>query len=77
MVEETKHDLYLKRIQIILAILGSLTAVAVGAYNVKKAYFEKPAPPPPPPPPAQSDKLKSALEDVGASWLQTLKKKNE
>ena len=76
MAEETKHDLYLKRIQIILAILGSLTAVAVGVYNVKKAYFEKPAPPPPPPP-AQSDKIRSALEDVGSSWLQSLKKKNE
>ena len=76
MPEETKHDLMLKRINVTLAILASLTAVAVGVYNVKKAYFEKPAPPPPPPP-AQSDKLKSAIEDVGASWLQTLKKKND
>ncbi len=74
--EETKHDLLLRRIQIALAILGSLLAVAVGAYNVKKTYFEKPAPPPPPPP-AQSDKIRSALEDVGASWLQTLKKKDQ
>ena len=76
MPEETKHDLYLKRINVILAILGGLAAVAVGFYNVKKAYFDKPVPPPSPPP-AQSDKIKSALEDVGASWLQTLKKKNE
>ena len=76
MPEETKHDLLLKRIQIILAILGSLTAAAVGFYNVKKAYFDKPAPPPPPPP-AQSDKIRSALEDVGASWLQKLKNKNQ
>ncbi len=74
-VEEPKNDLWLKRIQITLAILGSLLAVAVGIYNVKKTYFEKPAPPPPPP--AQSDKLRSALEDVGASWLETLKKKDE
>jgi len=73
--EETKHDLLLRKIQISLAILASLLAVAVGVYNVKKTYFEKPAPPPPPPP-AQSDKLRSALEDVGASWLQTLKKKD-
>ena len=76
MPEETKHDLLLKRIHIILGILAGLTAVAVGVYNVKKAYFEKPAPPPPPPP-AHSDKIRSALEDVGSSWLQTLKKKNE
>ena len=74
--EETKHDLWLKRIQITLAILGSLCAVAIGVYNVKKMYFDKPEPPPPPPP-AQSDKIRSTLEDVGASWLQTLKKKDE
>ena len=75
-VEETKHDLMLKRVNITVAILGGVLAVAVGIYNVKKAYFEKPAPPPPPPP-AQSDKLRSTLEDVGASWLQTLKKKDQ
>ena len=74
--EETKHDLLLKRVNITIAILGGLLAVAVGFYNVRKAYFEKPAPPPPPPP-AQSDKLRSAIEDVGASWLQTLKKKDQ
>ena len=76
MAEETKHDLFLKRVNITIAILGGLLAVAVGVYNFKKAYFEKPAPPPPPPP-AQSDKIKSALEDVGASWLQKLKNKND
>ena len=36
MAEETKHDLLLKRINVTLAILASLTAVAVGVYNVKK-----------------------------------------
>ncbi len=75
-VEETKHDLLLKRINITVAIVAGLLAVAVGVYNVRKSYFEKPAPPPPPPP-AQSDKLRSTLEDVGASWLQTLKKKDQ
>ena len=76
-IEETKHDLLLKRVQVIVAILAGLTAFAVGVYNVKKTYFEKPVPvaTPPPPPPAQQDKLRSALEDVGASWLETLKKK--
>ena len=74
--EETKHDLLLKRINITVAIVGGLLAVAVGVYNVRKSYFEKPAPPPPPPP-AQSDKLRSTLEDVGASWLETLKKKDK
>ena len=74
-VEETKHDLLLKRVQIVLAIVGSMIAIAVGGYNVKKTFFEKPAPPPKPPP-AKTDKIRSALEDVGASWLETLKKKN-
>ena len=74
-VEETKHDLTMKRVHLALGIVGSLIAVAVGGYNLKKTYFEKPAPPPPPPA-AKSDKIRSALEDVGASWLETLKKKN-
>ena len=76
LIEETKHDLMLKRIHIALAILGSLIALIIGGYNLKKTMFEKPAPPPPPPPPAESSKLRSALEDVGASWLESLKKKN-
>ena len=77
--EETKHDLLLKRINITIAILGGLAALAVGIYNVKKTYFEKPAAvvAPPPPPPAQSDKIRATLEDVGASWLETLKKKQD
>ena len=72
--EETKHDLMLRRVQLALAILGSLIALVIGGYNLKKTFFEKPAPPPPP---AQSDKIRSALEDVSASWLQTLKKKDQ
>ena len=74
--EENKHDLMLKRVNITIAIIGGLLAVAVSVYNIKKSYFQKPELPPPPPP-AQSDKIRSALEDVGASWLQTLKKKND
>ena len=73
--EETKNDLLLKRLQVIFAILASLVAVVVGIYNFRKSAAEKQAPPPSPP--AQTDKIRSALEDVGASWLQTLKKKNE
>ena len=44
MVEETKHDLYLKRIQVILAILGALAAVIVGFYNVRKNVFNDNSP---------------------------------
>ncbi len=79
-VEETKHDLMLKRVQITLAILGSLIALIVGIYNFKKTVLEKPTqqemPKMPPPPPPREDKLRSALEDVGASWIQELKKKS-
>ncbi len=74
--EETKHDLWMKRINVAVAILGGIAALAVGVYNVKKTYFEKPAEVvAPPPPPPREDKLRSALEDVGASWLETLKNK--
>ena len=78
-IEETKHDLVMKRINLIIAILGGIAALAVGVYNVKKSYFEKPVEvvAPPPPQQQQPDKLRSALEDVGASWLETLKKKQE
>lgn len=36
MVEETKHDLLLKRVQVTIAILGGLTALLLGVYNLKK-----------------------------------------
>ncbi len=36
MPEETKQDLLLKRVQVTIAILGGLIAVAVGGYNLKK-----------------------------------------
>ena len=78
-IEETKHDLMLKRIQILFAILASLVAAIVGIYSLKKSYFEKPekADVAPQPPSAQSDKIRSAIEEVGASWIQSLKKENK
>ena len=44
MAEETKHDLLLKRAQVIIAILGGLAAVILGFYNVKKSIFSDHAP---------------------------------
>jgi hypothetical protein len=38
-VEETKHDLLLKRAQITIGILAALTTLIIGAYNVKKTLF--------------------------------------
>ena len=82
MVEETKHDLWLKRTQIVLAIIAGVITVIIGAYNLKKNVFSKSEPVPAPAPvhveePQHGEKLKSALEDVGASWLEGLKKKSD
>ncbi|MBI4432292.1 MAG: hypothetical protein HY592_02265 [Candidatus Omnitrophica bacterium] len=78
-VEETKHDLWLKRVQITIAILAGLATLIVGAYNIKKTLFTKENPEPvlsvrtPEPPPAQSvSPLRSALEETGASWIKKL-----
>ena len=84
MAEETKHDLFLKRAQIIVAIIGGICAAVLGVYNVKKNIFSKPEPaavqapapaaPSQPQPARRGEKIESALEEVGASWLQSLKK---
>ena len=80
MAEETKHDLYLKRIQVIIAILGELAALILGIYNVKKDVLSKKKPEETPRVVAQSPEkspIKSALEDVGASWIKKLGKATE
>ena len=41
MAEETKHDLFLKRIQITIAILAGVTTLILGVYNVKRNVFSK------------------------------------
>ena len=75
-VEETKHDLWLKRIQITIAILAGLATLIIGIYNVKNIFSKKnPAETPPavvqrPP----ESPIKSALEDVGASWIKKIGK---
>ena len=75
MVEETKHDILLKRIQVIIAILGGLTAVILGAYNINKAFFsKKEAAPVVVTQQPQDSPIKSALEDVGASWIKKIGK---
>ena len=37
--EETKHDLFLKRVQITIAILAGIATLVVGIYNAKKVIF--------------------------------------
>ena len=80
MAEETKHDLMLKRVQVIIAILGGLAALILGIYNVKKDVLSKKNPETPPPVIVQKNAdspIKSALEDVGASWIKKLGKAEE
>ena len=76
-VEETKHDLWLKRTQIIIAILAGVATLILGIYNVKKNVFSKNNPSETPPAvvqrPAESP-LKSALEETGAAWIKKLGK---
>ena len=82
MAEESKHDVLLKRIQILLAIIAGIITVILGAYNIKKNLFSKDQPEAvvvAPPPQVESvprpgAKLQSALEDAGVSWIQNLKK---
>jgi hypothetical protein len=77
--EETKHDLWLKRIQITIAILAGLATLILGVYNVKKTVFAKPEPMKPPPlvQPNPDSPIKSALEEAGASWIKKLGKAKE
>lgn len=77
MVEETKHDILLKRIQLVVAIAVGMTGLIVGIYNVRKVM----KPEPPPPPPAQQapvgGEVRSALEEAGASWIRKFGKAKE
>jgi len=38
-IEETKHDLFLKRAQVTIAILAGLATLILGVYNVQKTLF--------------------------------------
>jgi hypothetical protein len=74
MVEETKHDLLLKRVQIGLGIVGAAIGIVVGLYNYKKATA------PEPPPVKQTydgGEIRTALEEAGASWIRKVAKAKE
>ncbi len=85
MAEETKHDIFLRRVQVSIAILAGLATLILGVYNVKKTFFsanepeEAPYSAPavivqPELAPDKTSPIKSALEDVGASWIKSLSK---
>jgi len=74
-VEETKHDLWLKRVQITIAILAGLATLILGIYNVKKNIFSNKEAEQAPPPVVQKSEgspIKSALEETGAAWIKKL-----
>ena len=79
-VEETKHDLWLKRIQITVAILAGLATLILGVYNVKKNIFSKKDSAETPQAVVQrppESPIKSALEETGAAWIKKLGKAAE
>ncbi len=65
----------LKKVQLWVAILAGLTTLIVGAYNVKNIFARKEEPKPEPvrtSAPVVSDKIRSAVEEVGAEWIKKL-----
>ena len=77
---ETKHEIMLKRAQLVIGVLAGLTTLIIGVYNVKNIFVKKPEPvkvAAPPPPSYQSEKLRSAVEEVGASWIKKLASKEK
>ena len=74
MGDESKHELFLKRAQLVIGVLAGLTTLIVGGYNVRNIFFKKPEPvvAAPTPPAHQSDAIRSAVEEVGASWIKKL-----
>lgn len=78
MTGESKQDILLRRIQIVLASLAALVSLVVGIYSFRN--MTKSEPPPPPPPPQQSqfgNQIGSALEEAGASWIRKVAKPKE
>jgi hypothetical protein len=62
----------LRRIQLIIAILGGTIGLIVGLYNFQRIFKKEDEPAPAPAQqlqPAPGGKLTSTLEDVGASWI--------
>lgn len=79
-VEETKHDLMLKRVQVAIAILAGLASLVLGVYGINKAFFSPKEEPEKivvvqqAPAAAPGDQIRSALDDVGATWIKKLGK---
>ena len=83
-VEETKHDLLMRRTQLVIAILVGITGLVLGVYNIKKNILSKQEPPAQPTivvqqapqaqAPAPGGQIRSALDEVGSEWIKKLGK---
>jgi predicted unusual protein kinase regulating ubiquinone biosynthesis (AarF/ABC1/UbiB family) len=72
-----KHDQFLKKVNLWVAVLAGLTTLIVGAYNVKNIFFTKKKPEPVKVERTSSGALREAVEEVGASWIKELAAKNK
>ena len=81
-VEETKHDLWLKRTQVLVAILAGSATLIFGIFNFfssKKATeeeAERKRHEPISARKAEPGALQSAIEETGASWIRSFGKKD-
>lgn len=64
----------LKRFQLWLAIVVGVISFAVAAHNFKNIYLKKPSTQETVPPAVQSapSPLRTAIEEVGASWIKKI-----
>ncbi len=44
MAEETKHEIFLKRAQLVIAVMVGVVTLILGLYNAKKTFFSKTGP---------------------------------
>ncbi len=75
--ETTKHEQFLKKINLWVAVLAGITTLIVGAYNVKNIFFKKEPAPVKVVERDSSSALREAVEEVGASWIKELAAKNK
>ncbi len=72
-----KHEQFLKKVNLWVAVLAGLTTLIVGAYNVKNIFFKKEPEPVKVVQKDSSSAIREAVEEVGASWIKELAAKNK
>lgn len=72
---QEKDEKILKKLQLWIAVLAGITTLIVGIYNVKNIFAPKEEPKPvvvEKEAPVVPEKIRSAVEEVGASWIKKL-----